>query len=213
MDLEQKLQAHGIASLSDVELIALLLNDLPQCETCAQSLLEEYGLSLSRLLGEPLSSLRMVQGIGIKRAQRVAVAAELSRRVAQSQEISIKQISSSADVIEHFRPRLSGLHHEECWVLYLTSTNSVIDSQMVSSGGIDATVVDLRLIIRRAIELLATQIILIHNHPSGSAQPSREDGELTERVHRASELLNIQLLDHIIISHNEDFSFLQAGLL
>lgn len=200
-------------SLNDVELLSLLLEDMPHAEECATALLQAYKMSFAKLLGEPIARLRMVEGIGVRRAQRMAIAAEIGRRAAQQQPASLDAISSSADIIEYFRPQLSALSHEECWVLYLTSANSIIESQRHSIGGIGATVVDCRLIIKRALELLATQIIMVHNHPSGTAQPSSGDISLTQRVRAASELFNIRLLDHIIISRTEEYSFLGAGLL
>ena len=112
-----------------------------------------------------------------------------------------------------FRPQLERLAHEECWVIYLTASNRIIERQRVSQGGVTATVVDHRLIVKRALELLATQLILIHNHPSGAAEASAQDRLLTEKVARAAALFDIRLLDHLIISREGDFSFLRAGLL
>ena len=103
--------------------------------------------------------------------------------------------------------------YEECWCLFLTSSNRIIERMRMSQGGIQATVVDHRLIVKRALELLSTQIILVHNHPSGSAEPSGQDKVLTQKIARAAALFDIRLLDHLIISSEGDFSFRQAGLL
>ena len=98
-------------------------------------------------------------------------------------------------------------------MLYLTSSNRLIEHQRVSQGGLQATVVDYRLIVKRALELLATQLILVHNHPSGAAEPSAADKTLTNRVNDAAALFDIKLLDHIIISSEGTFSFRRSGLM
>ena len=108
--------------------------------------------------------------------------------------------------------RLETLAYEECWAVYLTSSNRIIERQRISQGGVQGTVVDHRLVVKRALELLATQLVLIHNHPSGAAAPSPQDKVLTERVAQAAALFDIRLLDHIIIAREGDFSFLRAGL-
>ena len=119
---------------------------------------------------------------------------------------------ASDDVVALFRPQLETLAYEECWAVYLTSSNRIIERQRISQGGVQGTVVDHRLVVKRALELLATQLVLIHNHPSGAAAPSPQDKVLTERVAQAAALFDIRLLDHIIIAREGDFSFLRAGL-
>ncbi len=207
-----KLLARGVASLSDKELLTLLLCDMPHVEECVESILSKYR-SLSPLLSEDIARLRMVEGMGLKRAQRIVVAAELGRRFVRESVSELTTISNSSDVTNHFKPKLESLQYEECWVLYLTSSNSVIESQRLSVGGVTATIVDHRLIIKRALELLSTQIIMIHNHPSGSVEPSRDDIDMTQRVQCAAALFDIKLLDHIIIGRFGDYSFLRSKLL
>ncbi len=112
-----------------------------------------------------------------------------------------------------FRPLLVGLQHEECWVVHLTASNRIIERQQVSRGGVQGTVVDFRLIVKRAIELLATRLVLVHNHPSGTAEPSAQDKQLTERIAAAASLFDIQLLDHLIIARGGNFSFRREGLI
>ena len=111
------------------------------------------------------------------------------------------------------RPLLKELKHEECWALFLTNSNRVVERYRISQGGVQATVVDQRLIVKRALELLATRIILVHNHPSGSANPSGADHDITTKVKEATSLFDIQLLDHIIITASESYSFKSNGLL
>ena len=155
----------------------------------------------------------MVEGVGLKRAGRIVAAAELGRRVSALRGDDVVSISSSGDAVKILRPLFDGLSHEECWVLYLTTSNRVIERQRVSQGGVQATVVDHRLIAKRALELLATQVIMAHNHPSGSAEPSGQDISLTNRVAEALALFDIRLLDHLIITCNEEFSFRGQGLI
>ena len=208
-EIADKMLARGAEALSDCELLALLTGD----DLTAEALLSASGGSLVRLAAEDMARLRMVGGLGLRRAQLLAAAVELGRRVAASRAQEADSITTSDDVVRLFRPQLERLTHEECWAVYLTASNRILERQRVSQGGVQSTVVDHRLVVKRALELLATQLILIHNHPSGTAEPSAQDKVLTERVARAAALFDIRLLDHIIISREGDFSFCRAGLL
>lgn len=199
----------GAEVLSDVELLTLLLED----SAAAEALIVACGGSLARLCMEDESRLRMIGGLGLRRARQLLTAAELGRRVAMSRVAGAEVISTSDDVVRLFRPQLEGLLHEECWAVYLTASNRIIERQRISQGGVQGTVVDHRLIVKRALELLATQLILIHNHPSGAAEASPQDRALTDRIAQAAALFDIRLLDHLIIAREGDFSFLHAGLL
>lgn len=208
-NLHDKLFSRGAAAMTDEELLALLLesgSDSRDPKLLASSLLAEGG-SLMGVLRMELSRLRMAEGIGLRRAERLVVAKELGRRVALASESEVIKISTDADVVRLMRPQLEHLSYEECWVLYLTSSNRVIERQRVSQGGVQATVVDHRLIVKRALELLATQLIMVHNHPSGMPRPSDADIQLTNRVKEAAALFDIKLLDHVIISKEGDYSF------
>lgn len=207
--LYDKALSRGIASLSDEELLTLLVEE----PGVAASVLRSCGGSLASVAAEEPARLRMVGGLGRNRALRLLAAAEFGRRVAESRAGEADVIATSDDVVHLFRPKLQRLDHEECWVLYLTSSNRIVERQRVSQGGVQGTVVDHRLIIKRALELLATQLIMVHNHPSGAAEPSPQDKVLTERIARAAALFDIRLLDHLIISREGDFSFLREGLL
>lgn len=207
--LYDKALSRGIASLSDEELLTLLVEE----PGVAASVLRSCGGSLASVAAEEPARLRMVGGLGRNRALRLLAAAEFGRRVAESRAGEADVIATSDDVVHLFRPKLQRLDHEECWVLYLTSSNRIVERQRVSQGGVQGTVVDHRLIIKRALELLATQLIMVHNHPSGAAEPSPQDKVVTERIARAAALFDIRLLDHLIISREGDFSFLREGLL
>lgn len=207
--IADKMAARGVAALDDRELLALLLDD----EQAADALWQASGESLERLARTELPRLRMLGGLGLRRARLLLAAAEYGRRVAEAQSAAAEVIATSDDVVRLFRPQLERLDHEECWVVYLTSSNRIIERQRVSQGGVQGTVVDHRLIVKRALELLATQLILVHNHPSGAAEASPQDRVLTERIARAAALFDIRLLDHLIVAREGDFSFLREGLL
>ncbi len=207
--LTDKLASRGVQSLSDEQLLELLVDD----PVIASELSKMVDGKLQNLSTCETSRLRMVGGMGLKCARRVVAAVELGRRVSIAKAQETDAISSSEDVISIFRPQLQHLSFEECWVLYLTSSNRVVERQRVSQGGVQATIVDHKLIVKRALELLVPQIIMVHNHPSGSAQPSEQDKILTEKIKRAAQLFDIALLDHLIISREGEFSFRRAGLL
>ena len=214
-NLHNKLLSRGAASLSDAELLAMLVEssgDARDPQQIAEGLLRECG-SLQGVARSELGRLRMVEGIGMRRAERLVVAAEIGRRVAMTSNAEVVSISTDADVVRLMRGQLESISHEECWVLYLTSSNRLIERQRVSQGGVQATVVDHRLIVKRALELLSTQIIMVHNHPSGAASPSEADKVLTRKVAEAAALFDIKLLDHIIISKEGSFSFRRESLI
>ena len=214
-NLHNKLLSRGAASLSDAELLAMLVEssgDARDPQQIADGLLRECG-SLQGVARSELGRLRMVEGIGMRRAERLVVAAEIGCRVAMTSNAEVVSISTDADVVRLMRGQLESISHEECWVLYLTSSNRLIERQRVSQGGVQATVVDHRLIVKRALELLSTQIIMVHNHPSGAASPSEADKVLTRKVAEAAALFDIKLLDHIIISKEGSFSFRRESLI
>ena len=196
-----KMASRGVEALSDRELLALLTDD----EQLAEVVLSAYDGSLARIGDQPEARLRMVGGLGLKRARMLLAAAEFGRRAVASGGSGSDFINTGDDVVRLFRPQLERLSHEECWVVYLTSSNRVIERYRISQGGVTGTVVDHRLIVKRALEL--------HNHPSGTPEASGQDKMLTERVARAAALFDIRLLDHIIIARDGDFSFLREGLM
>ncbi len=201
-NIRNKIATRGIESLSESELITLLLED----ESLAAALLSEYG-SLVAIAQSSASRLRMVAGLGTRRAMQLLASAEIGRRVSVANKVIEESITSSDDVVKVMRPILQDLKHEECWAIYLTNSNRIIERTRISQGGLQATIVDHRLIVKRALELLSTRIILVHNHPSGNANPSSADFDLTNKVKEATALFDIQLLDHIIISNSESYSF------
>lgn len=214
--LTNKIITRGIGSLTDAELLSLLLgegNATLSAQQMAERILAECG-SLANAARTDIARLRMVEGVGLKRAVRITAAAELGRRYMAARADETDSVTTSSDVIRIFRPIFDGMKHEECWMLYLTNSNRIIERQRVSQGGVQGTVVDRRLIAKRALDLLATQVIMVHNHPSGDATPSEADKVLTNSIREALGLFDIRLLDHIIAaSGGEVFSFRQSGLL
>lgn len=215
LTLRERIAARGVESLSDSELLAVVMGEdtATASTTDAERLLEEYGGQLSAVCSDEIARLRMTAGLGLRRAERIAAAAELGRRVSAQQSEQVHTVESSDDIRRMFAPRMEGLQHEECWAIYLTASNRVVDSRRVSQGGVSGTVVDHRLVVKRALELLVPQIIVVHNHPSGSAQPSGEDDRVTERLKEAAALFDIRLLDHIIIARGSHFSYAAQGRL
>ena len=215
LTLRERIAARGLGSLSDAELLAVVMGEdtATATTTDAERLLEEYGGQLSAVCSDEIARLRMTAGLGLRRAERIAAAAELGRRVSAQQSEQVQTVESSDDIRRMFAPRMEGLQHEECWAIYLTASNRVVDSRRVSQGGVSGTVVDHRLVVKRALELLVPQIIVVHNHPSGSAQPSGEDDRVTERLKEAAALFDIRLLDHIIIARGSHFSYAAQGRL
>lgn len=206
--IRDKIALRGVGELSDAELLAVVIED----ETLAGKIISECG-SLSGIVRMELPRLRMIEGLGLRRAEKIAASAELGRRLAAAEAQNVDSIATSDDIVRIFRPIVEGLSHEECWVLFLTNSNRIIERQRVSQGGVQATIVDNRLIIKRALELLSTQIVLVHNHPSGAAEPSDADIALTRKVREAAALFDIRLLDHIIIAGSGSYSFRSGGLL
>ncbi len=211
LTLQEKISVRGVESLTDTELLMLLLDEGASSEELAERLLSKYRGSLLSIAKEDLSRLRMVEGIGLKRAMRLKVAAEWGRRCSASSECEQSVITSSQDVVDIFKPYFESMKYEECWVLFLSASNRVIERYRVSQGGVTSTVVDHRLVVKRALELLSTQIVMVHNHPSGAVEPSEEDRYLTQKVKSAAALFDISLLDHIIVSSSAYYSFLNRG--
>jgi DNA repair protein RadC len=212
----EKLIAKGRQALSDAELLAILLASGSRNETAvqlAQRILKENKNSINELAKLQLNDLKKFKGVGEAKAVTIAAALEIGRRrTDQATEEKIK-ISSSKAAYNILNSKLSDLPHEEFWVLFMSRSNSVIKTDCISRGGISGTVVDIRLILKPAIECLASSIILAHNHPSGNLKPSQEDINLTKKVKEAAKLMDIGLQDHLIIGDQAYLSFADEGIL
>jgi DNA repair protein RadC len=212
----EKMVQHGASSLSDAELLAILISSGTKEKSAVDLGRELLGIANNNLntLGKlSITDLKKLHGIGTARAVTIAAALELGRRRKLSEVPYIPQIKSSKDVSDIFQPLLSDLGHEEFWVLFLNRSNKVINRMKLSQGGISGTVTDVRLVMKKAIEYLASGIIVCHNHPSGNLNPSESDTKITQKIKEAGNLMDIQLLDHLIISDKDYYSFADNGLL
>ena len=212
----EKVLHKGIASLSDAELLAILISSGTKERSAidlAKDVLALAHNSLHELGRLNITELQQTKGIGEARAITIAAALELGRRRQQPDDFQRLKISSSKDAADIILPLLRDLNHEVFLVLYLNQSAKLIKHEIISSGGMTATVADVRLILKSALLFQANQIIVAHNHPSGNLQPSSTDKDLTRKLKDAAALMDIKLLDHIIIAGNNYFSFGDDGLL
>jgi DNA repair protein RadC len=206
----EKLMNHGIQSLSTSELIAILIGSGIKNQSAvelARKILGSADNDLDQLGRFSVSDFMKIKGIGKARAIAIVSALELGRRRKLSESANRLKITSSGDVFEVLNQYLADLSHEEFWILLLNRSNKIIEKRKISQGGISGTVTDIRMILKFAIEALASSIILCHNHPSGNLQPSEADIQVTRKLKESSALMDINLLDHIIIAGKQYFSF------
>jgi DNA repair protein RadC len=212
----EKMLASGTQGLSDAELIALLIGSGTRSISAvdlARQILHMAGNSLDKLGKYSIADLKKIKGIGQARAISIVAALELGRRRKVADNLNEIKITGSADVFTMMHPILSDLAYEEFWVIFLNRSNKVISKRKISQGGITGTVTDIRLILKNALESLATSLILCHNHPSGNLQPSEADISITRRLKESSTLMDIALLDHLIIAGKTYFSFSDENLI
>jgi DNA repair protein RadC len=212
----EKLITKGKAALSDAELIAILIGSGSRNETAvglSKRILSAAENNLNSLGKFSLVQLLSFKGIGEAKAVSIVAAMELGRRRRAEEAAELFKIASSQSVFELMQPVIGELFHEEFWIIYLSNANKVISKSQLSKGGITGTLVDVRLVFKTAIELGAVAIILSHNHPSGTLQPSEPDKQITKKLKLAGENLDIKILDHIIITETSYFSFADAGIL
>ena len=212
----EKLLLKGRQQLSDAELLAILISSGSREETAvslAQRLLQSVDNNLNELGKSGLTELMKFKGIGQAKAICIAAALELGRRRQLSDIKKRPKVCSSEDAYQLIAPILKDLPHEEFWVLLLNRSNRVISREKISMGGVSGTVVDAKVIFKKALDVLASSIILCHNHPSGNLQPSQADLEITKKLKRGGENLEISVLDHLIIAEKGFYSFADEGTL
>ena len=212
----EKALAHGIRSLSDAELMAIIFGGgLPGVSVIdmARGILRDCDNRLDMLARLSMNELMSkYKGVGPAKAVSLAAAFELGRRNReQAMAHEDPQIRSSKDAVDLMRPMLEALEYEEFWVLMLSRSNRVTYKRCISQGGTASTVVDVKLLLKRAIDCLAEGIILVHNHPSGNASPSVEDDRLTSRIKDGAKILGINVLDHIIIARGKSYAYADNG--
>jgi DNA repair protein RadC len=210
----EKLMQHGPSILSDAELVAILIGSGTREISAVELSRKILSLSSNNLaeLGRlSVPDLMKIKGIGEAKAITIVAALELGRRRAVSEPTSKQKITSSLDAASIFLPLLSDIQHEEFWVAYLNRSNTLIERTRISIGGISGTVTDVRLILRKALEVYATSIILSHNHPSGNLNPSEQDKQITQKIKESAKLFDLTLLDHIVIGTGKYYSFADEG--
>ena len=207
----EKMLLRGANGLSDGELLAILIRTGTRDANAldlARKLLGMAGWTLTGLSRMPLEKIAGVKGLGKMKAVEIAAALEIGRRLLAEKSNVVKLSIISADMIYQLMiPELRSLDHEECWAVFLNRAHYVISRKRMSSGGSDATVVDIKQIIRSAIDTGAQHLIMVHNHPTGSPLPSQADIELTKGIQAACHTMDMSFLDHVIICDDSYYSF------
>lgn len=212
----EKLAAKGKAALSNAELIAILIGSGSREESAvdlAKRILSSGNNDLNTLARMSIKELCQFKGMGEAKAITILAALELGARKQQAAALTRNQITDSRSLYDILKPQMVDLPHEEFWVIYLNKANKILSFESVSKGGVAGTVADVKIIFKKAIELLASSIILAHNHPSGNLKPSGADISLTKRMRETGKIMEIDVLDHIIVAETGYYSFADEGML
>jgi DNA repair protein RadC len=212
----EKLLLKGKQALSDAELLAILLGTGSAKETAvqlAQRILSFYKNNLHELAKLTVNDLKKFKGIGEAKAITIVAALELGRRRKEEDIPNYTVVRTSIDAYNHISSKLSDLPHEEFWIMLLNRSNKIIRTELIGRGGVSGTVADVRLILKTAVEHLASSLVIAHNHPSGNLKPSESDVVLTRKIREAARLFDMQLVDHIIVGDRAYFSFMDEGML
>jgi DNA repair protein RadC len=211
----EKLMLKGKSVLSDAELIAILIGSGSRNESAvdlSKRILASVDHNLNALGKLSIAQLMNFKGIGEAKAISIIAAMELGRRRRNEDAVELTKIRSSKAVFEVMQPIIGELTHEEFWVLFLSNSNKILFKSQLSKGGMTGTMVDVRIVFKIAFEQNATAIILTHNHPSGKLQASDADIQITKKIKTAGQQLDIPVLDHIIITENGYYSFVDEGI-
>ncbi|MDR2653309.1 MAG: DNA repair protein RadC [Prevotellaceae bacterium] len=211
----EKMIQHGATNLSDAELLAIIIGSGTKNGTAvdvAKQLLANSNNSLNELGKKSIKDFAKIRGIGTAKAVSIAAALELGRR-RRNDNTTVRTIKTSFDIFEELQPVLCDLPHEEFWIILLNRASKIISKHKISQGGISSTTIDIKIIAKYAMESLASNVIIAHNHPSQSIKPSKEDEKITNEIKSALNLFNIKLVDHLIITDGEYFSFADNCLL
>ena len=210
----EKLLLKGKGALSDAELIAILLGSGSRNESAvelAKQILTSVNNNLNELSKLSSDQLMVFKGIGEAKAVSIITALELGRRKRLEEALIQPKITSSKSVFDIMQPIIGELPHEEFWIIYMNNSNKILLKNQMSKGGLTGTLVDTRLVFKKAMEISSTAIILAHNHPSGTLVPSNADKQLTTKIKRAGETLDVKVLDHLIITGSGYYSFADEG--
>jgi DNA repair protein RadC len=212
----EKFAQLGRKSLSNAELLAILIGSGHRDASAldlARHLLESFQHDLKRISRSSVAQLCRTKGLGPAKATHILAGFEIGKRASMQVNEDVKNISCSQDAYHLLRHKIFDLPHEEFHIILLNRSNAVIATHRISTGGISGTVVDTRIIFRTALEHAASSIILVHNHPSGKLKPSQADLNITRKISEAGKLMDIQVLDHLIISDQGYLSFADEGIL
>ena len=206
----EKLLYKGVRSLSDAELVAIILGSGSRDESVvdlSQRILQSVNNNINQLGKLSIQQLMQFKGIGEAKAIGLIAALELGKRRKVEETLSRKKILFSKDIYEYFHPLLCDLYYEEFWVLFLNRACKIIDKLQISRGGISSTIVDAKIIYKEALLRLATSVVLCHNHPSGNPLPSSEDDNVTNQLWQGLKFLDMYLKDHVIICDGNFYSY------
>lgn len=212
----EKLTANGRRTLSDAELIAILIgsgNTEESAVELSKRILHSCDHDLNQLAKLSISDLCRFKGIGEAKAVSIIAALELGRRRKETVPASLVQVNTSKDVYQSIEAQFKDLNHEEFWILLLNRANKITSRHLVSKGGQAGTIADPKIIFNIALENHAASLILAHNHPSGNLKPSQADIELTKKLKLAGQFLDIPVLDHLIITDQGFYSFADEGMI
>ncbi len=212
----EKLSLNGSSSLSDSELIAILIgsgNREMSAVELSRLILNHAGNSLDKLGRMSIKELMKFKGIGEAKAISITAAMELGKRRASELPTTRPVITCSSDAFKVLQPIIGDLPHEEFWILYVNNSHKVLAKHQISKGGFTGTMVDTRIVFQKAVEESAVAMILAHNHPSGKLQPSMDDKRLTQKLIEAGKLMDIKVLDHLIVTSEDFYSFADHNLM
>ncbi len=212
----EKMLLKGKASLSNAELLALLIGNGTRNMTAValcQEILKLVDNDIVALGNFSEKDLMQVKGIGPAKAVTICAAMELGRRRRAFESASRDRLTKPREIYDYFNPEFDNLGHEEFWIILLRRNLSVIKKERISVGGLHGTVVDVMKIMKQAIEGAASSLILAHNHPSGNLSPSAQDIDITKRIIEACRIFGISVLDHLIITDHGFYSFADEGQL
>lgn len=210
----EKALANGIETLSSTELLAIIFGSGMKGKSVvdlSREILSDVENRLDRLAQLSVQALSSrYDGIGPAKAVSLAAAIELGRRCQREIENNANQsvtVTGSGSIYREMRHSIENIQHEEFWIVFLSRSNKIIGKERISKGGVAMTVVDIKIIMKSALDRLASGIVLVHNHPSGNLKPSGEDDNLTRRINEAGKILDIKVIDHLIITSSGYYSY------
>ena len=212
----EKLIQKGRSALTDAELVAILIGSGNRSQSAVELsklILSKFNNNLNEVAKKSVKDLMLFNGIGEAKAISIIAALELGRRRKIEEPIKKVKITCSKDAYQILYPLMADKFVEEFWILLLNQNNRVLSKHLISTGGVTGTVADVRVILKKALEELASGIILSHNHPSGNISPSNADKGLTHKIIEASKLIDVKVLDHLIIGDEDYYSFADSDIL